>query len=99
MKKQWLIYYYQLRRKPATKEGMENPYGDREGMSMILENIVAVVLACNNYEIRFGVMVTRANYSSCNRTQCRYHWFKGLITPSLDEIIWQRIRQTEHIQS
>jgi cobalamin-dependent methionine synthase I len=33
MKKQWLIYCHlsKLRRKPATKEGMENPYGDREG--------------------------------------------------------------------
>jgi hypothetical protein len=31
--KQWLIYCHlsKLRRKLATKEGMENPYGDREG--------------------------------------------------------------------
>jgi cobalamin-dependent methionine synthase I len=27
----------------------------------------------------------RANYS---RTQCRYHWFKWLITPSLDEMVY-----------
>jgi hypothetical protein len=28
-KQQWLYCHFQ--RKPATKEGMENPYGDREG--------------------------------------------------------------------
>jgi cobalamin-dependent methionine synthase I len=40
---------------------MENPYGDREGMSMILGKYVAVVLACNNYEIvDLGVMVTQS---------------------------------------
>jgi cobalamin-dependent methionine synthase I len=37
---------------------------------------------------RFGSNGSRANYSSCNRTQCRYHWFSGLITPSLDEMVY-----------
>jgi methanogenic corrinoid protein MtbC1 len=61
--KQWLIYCHlsKLRRKLATKEGMENPY-DREGdVHDIGKNIVAVVLACNNYEIvDLGVMVLQS---------------------------------------
>jgi cobalamin-dependent methionine synthase I len=32
----YLLPFIEASRKPATKEGMENPYGDREGMSMIL---------------------------------------------------------------
>jgi 5-methyltetrahydrofolate--homocysteine methyltransferase len=50
MKKQWLIYCHLSTSKSWRQEGMENPYGDREGMSMILEKY-CVVLACNNYEI------------------------------------------------
>jgi 5-methyltetrahydrofolate--homocysteine methyltransferase len=38
--------------KPATKREWKNPYGDREGdVHDIGKNIVAVVLACNNYEM------------------------------------------------
>jgi 5-methyltetrahydrofolate--homocysteine methyltransferase len=48
----YLLPFIEASRKLATKRGMENPYGDREGdVHDIGKNIVAVVLACNNYEI------------------------------------------------
>jgi 5-methyltetrahydrofolate--homocysteine methyltransferase len=55
------------------------------------KNIVSVVLACNNEIVDLG-MVAPENYCSSNRTQCRYYWLSGLITPSLTKwFIWLRI--------
>jgi 5-methyltetrahydrofolate--homocysteine methyltransferase len=54
----YLLPFIEASRKPATKEGMENPYGDREGDVHDIGKIVAVVLACNNGDCRFRVMVT-----------------------------------------
>jgi cobalamin-dependent methionine synthase I len=59
--------------KEAGDKRMENPYGDREGdVHDIGKNIV--VLACNSEIVDGGDNSERI--SSCNRTQCRYHWFK-----------------------
>jgi cobalamin-dependent methionine synthase I len=52
--------FIEASRKPATKEGMENFMATVKGMSMILENIVAVVLACNYEIVDLGVMVTQS---------------------------------------
>jgi 5-methyltetrahydrofolate--homocysteine methyltransferase len=93
--KQWLIYCHlsKLQGSRRQKRGMENPYGDREGdVHDIGKNIVAVVLACNNYEIvDLGVMVTQSDYSSCNRTQCRYHWFKWVDLHWTKWFIWLKL--------
>jgi 5-methyltetrahydrofolate--homocysteine methyltransferase len=45
------------------------------------------VLACNEI-VDLGVMVAPKNYCSSDRTQCGYYWLSGLITPSLDEMVF-----------
>jgi hypothetical protein len=60
MKKQWLIYCHlsKLQGSRRQKREWKNPYGDREGDVHDIGKIVAVVLACNNGDCRFRVMVT-----------------------------------------
>jgi len=53
------------------------------------KNIVAVVLACNNYEITdLGVMCPAEDIvEAARRTQADFVGLSGLITPSLDEMV------------
>jgi hypothetical protein len=60
----------QAAKQVGDKSGTENPDGYQKGTFTILENIVSVVLACNNYEIvDLGVMVLQRKYCSSYRTQ------------------------------
>jgi methanogenic corrinoid protein MtbC1 len=54
--KQWLIYCHLSSFEGSRRQKREwkNPYGDREGDVHDIGKIVAVVLACNNYEIDLG---------------------------------------------
>jgi 5-methyltetrahydrofolate--homocysteine methyltransferase len=55
------------------------------------KNIVSVVLACNNYEIvDLGVMVPRKIIAAAIEHNVDIIGLSGLITPSLDEMVFQR---------
>jgi len=62
--------------------------GDREGRrARHRQNIVGVVLQCNNYEvIDLGVMVPARRSSNREGCRCDIIGLSGLITPSLDEM-------------
>jgi 5-methyltetrahydrofolate--homocysteine methyltransferase len=83
---------YRGENKLGTNREMVKSDGNGKGdVHDIGKNIVSVVLACNNYEIvDLGVMVPRKIIAAAIEHNVDIIGLSGLITPSLDEMVFQK---------